>query len=497
MSRDAALVFLAGILFVGMSYQPLWPTDLWDHVTYGRYILESGTIPTAEPLIELTESAGMVDIAWGSQVLMAWLASSESLGIAALQTLAGFLIAASCGTVAWTVANRSKFLAPGVIAAGVLLIVNWQQFRVFRPQSIGCLFFAVLLFALTRRLVGRLPARISVAVMFVVWANMHGSFAVGLTLLGTFCIGHYADAFWRTRSLRRALTSVRAQTMVRLIFLCVAATLINPNGYRIYPEVLQVGRHPNITSMYEWGALSLSSRQGMAMLSACLMLATLRFFSGARIRTDLLISLGLFVSLTVWSSRMINWSSPIIAVCIGVQSAALLRRLSRNREVRSHDRLTGKLSTQRRLVSAALLICLFATPLGRQLVMGRKADPKDSLSLVTPVKLSQFLPSLNEDISDGITFVPAEWSGFFRHKVPTLRPMVNLHVHLIPPDVWNDYLRLAFGSDQTDKLLTKYNIRLVVTDRRRNGPLIQFMRTASDFEQVYVDAQSRVFRRRN
>ena len=129
--------------------------------------------------------------------------------------------------------------------------------------------------------------------------------------------------------------------------------------------------------------------------------------------------------------------------------------------------------------------------------MGRKADPKDSLSLVTPVKLSQFLPSLNEDISDGITFVPAEWSGFFRHKVPTLRPMVNLHVHLIPPDVWNDYLRLAFGSDQTDELLTKYNIRLVVTDRRRNGPLIQFMRTASDFEQVYVDAQCRVFRRRN
>ncbi|MBX3440094.1 MAG: hypothetical protein KF861_21570, partial [Planctomycetaceae bacterium] len=57
-----------GLLYVVLSYQPLWHTDVWGHLSYGRWIWEQGRLPSSEPLMPLARGIPFVDTAWLTQV---------------------------------------------------------------------------------------------------------------------------------------------------------------------------------------------------------------------------------------------------------------------------------------------------------------------------------------------------------------------------------------------------------------------------------------------
>ena len=73
--------------------------------------------------------------------------------------------------------------------------------------------------------------------------------------------------------------------------------------------------------------------------------------------------------------------------------------------------------------------------------------------------------------------------------------MVNLHVHVIPEEVWSDYLRLANGPADWNGLLDRYGINLVITDKQRQGGLIRQLRASTDHRRIYEDHQAVVFER--
>ena len=53
-----------GLVYLALSYQPLWHTDLWGHLGYGRWIWEHGRLPETEPLMPLAEGMAFIDSAW-------------------------------------------------------------------------------------------------------------------------------------------------------------------------------------------------------------------------------------------------------------------------------------------------------------------------------------------------------------------------------------------------------------------------------------------------
>jgi len=90
--------------------------------------------------------------------------------------------------------------------------------------------------------------------------------------------------------------------------------------------------------------------------------------------------------------------------------------------------------------------------------------------------------------------MPAEWAGFLtRFGPPGLKPMVNLHVHVIPELVWSDYVRLIDGPADWDGLLDRYGINLVIADKVRNERLVKVLRESEDYETKYEDVQAVVF----
>ena len=71
-SVSALFVLLLGILMVTLfGSRPLWPTDLWDHVNYGTWILENRSVAATEPLMPLAEGVPLVNTVWLAQVGLA------------------------------------------------------------------------------------------------------------------------------------------------------------------------------------------------------------------------------------------------------------------------------------------------------------------------------------------------------------------------------------------------------------------------------------------
>ena len=45
----AGLVFAVGIIYLIFCMRPLWHTDIWGHLAYGRVIYEGKSLPATEP----------------------------------------------------------------------------------------------------------------------------------------------------------------------------------------------------------------------------------------------------------------------------------------------------------------------------------------------------------------------------------------------------------------------------------------------------------------
>ena len=99
-------------------------------------------------------------------------------------------------------ANRTSISA--VTAAVTAYLLALPITGTIRPQLFGMLGFAATLWA-----IARLPSRKHplawLPALFALWANLHGSFAMGLVALGCYCLGH---------------TWIAAQTVDRAAMVC-------------------------------------------------------------------------------------------------------------------------------------------------------------------------------------------------------------------------------------------------------------------------------------
>jgi hypothetical protein len=232
--------------------------DLWVHLLTGLRILRSGSIPRVDDLSYTATGSPWVDHEWLTQTLFAQI--FEAVGPTGLWLLKVGAAAATAYLLWRMIARRSQVAwARGLAMVLVLAIVS-RGFSM-RPQIATYLGTAWLLDWIdagdASQLTGASWRRIAaLALVFALWANLHGGFVFGIGVLALFAaLPPFASAAWRWGALAAAL----------------AAACLNPFGPRLFAYVaseLQIG-HP----LTEWQPTALLAPEHRPLLLALIALA--------------------------------------------------------------------------------------------------------------------------------------------------------------------------------------------------------------------------------
>ncbi len=234
MGLRALSVFLFVFLFAFYSIRSaatLDPDFGW-HLQFGRLIGTTGKIPLTDPYSYTMPSYHFVDHEWGMDIIIAKV--YDSFGMWPL-TIGAALI----GITTLIIIGRGTNLRWGAI---VLFLVGGTliEFVGVRPQIISWLFLAVLTSLLFQKNLWQ-RYRFFLPLLFLLWANLHGGFAIGIVVLGIFVFGQMAES-----------RTFDSKDFAVFIF-SFLATLCNPYGYHLWTEVLKSATDPVLrNSVQEW-----------------------------------------------------------------------------------------------------------------------------------------------------------------------------------------------------------------------------------------------------
>lgn len=294
----AVLVLLGFILLVSSLSAPSDPDMGW-HLQNGLYILQNWHLPTGDVYSWTMPNYPWVTHEWGADVLMALLNGWG--GLWALVIFFAAIIASAFYIVSGGISNSR---AIRILVAIIGVFISWTIVGV-RPQMITLLGVAILLYLVFNwkekphpRWLMWLPP------LFLLWTNLHGGFSVGFIILLVFGAGellrHILSAGRKNPSL---LTTAHFWALAKWSGLAFLATLVNPNGWRVYWELYQTFVDRDVLNrIMEWLPITLTSvgsyNMGLMVLLLIFLLITNR---GRFDTTKLVLVVAIFIfSLTSW-----------------------------------------------------------------------------------------------------------------------------------------------------------------------------------------------------
>lgn len=483
-----------GLLFLIANYHALWHTDVWGHLSYGRYLWRTGVLPSTEPLMHLSAGVAFVDSVWLCQLL--GFGMFNWAGAAGLQFAYAVFLTTSAGMLLWRMYARTRMAWLCLAGVGCVGWVNWQQLLIIRPQLAGLVCFILLLTILTRR-TWSVWNWVIIPGIFVLWANLHGSFPMGLCLLAAYSGGRAGDILLKTRRLASVFRDDKTRRYFLLLELSAAVVLINPYGFGLYGEVLSFAAQPNLTDLVEWHPLHLRMSQGRAFAVVSILLIIVYRWTPRRVSvTEVFLLLGLALC-ALWSSRMILWWAPPAGYFLVLHSHAVLRRRQRRHQQQSRQRPEAEVPARAgkwSVVTIGLWWVFFAiTPFASTVLHGNRPPIEKSVSEFTPLGVTEYL---REHPPQGQIFNTFEWGDYLLWAGPDdLQIFVASHVHLVPRTVWKQYLQVINMVTGWEEILARYGVNTIVLDYRYRAGLIRRLKRNVDWKLAFEDDRGAVFER--
>lgn len=227
------------VLFALLSFTATDP-DLWGHTRFGLDMLDSRSIPAADPY-SFTSDRPWVNHEWLSEVLMGL--SYRAGGPTGMVVLKMILLVAAFGLILREFVRRDVPPMAQDLLLALAIVGCYAIVRTLRPQTFSLLLFSGFLIAVRRAEDGDRRALWLIPACMPLWPNLHGGWLVGLGVYG-------------------AWTAIRVLTPIgpsRLEWAAAGlatllATLVNPEGvgmWRFLWDTVGLGR-PDIA---EWQPL--------------------------------------------------------------------------------------------------------------------------------------------------------------------------------------------------------------------------------------------------
>ncbi len=474
-----ALVLLAAL--IDWSRQPLWHTDVWGHLAYGRVYAETGQLPDREPLLALSEPVEYVAPAWLSQ----WggYHLDRHGGAVGLQLFHAVAIAGSCGVLYLCLKRRDGEELPALLILAAYVALEWQQILVIRPQmaALVCFSLVLLFFRGRRRTWFALP-------VLLLWVNLHGSFPIGLVAPGLMLLGESLDVWARTGTLRRVWSNHHRQRQALILACLTGVTLCNPYGVRLIVEVLTFSGNPNLSTLVEWKPIYETPRQGTVVLVVVIVSVIVLMLSRRRFRWREGLPALAFGVLMFASSRYIVWFAALWSLAIFPHWCDLCARLVLRRQT---PRDAAQLPRPGWWIAIATIGALACTPFGWAVLGRGEWSPRAAYGSRTPLAATEVLAAR---VPKGLVLNTMEWGDWLLWSVPDgPRPFVASHVQFLPARVWDDYQLVSKSRPGWREAAARYPFVAALLDARKQRELIDELDRDPRWERIYSDSLAAVF----
>lgn len=502
--RWVAALALAGIaaLFLVLSLQRIWASDLWWQLRTGQYILEHG-FPATDALSCTVPNNAWIELRWLFCVVILKLYQLGGAGL--LICFESSMLAAAFGVYAFN--NRRALSVPlGTLALALGVLTAYQRF-VVRPELVTYLLMAVFVVMLDARRKGRCRRAIWILpALQVLWVNSHTLFVFGPVAACAFAGADTLARWWRLltasdapapRGPRRSKPTPTHRPRAFDIPLCAVAVLvvgacfINPWGVdgAVFPLILLEETRPGhilAQTIEEFTSPFYGGQWGPAYAFACglAVLGAVTFALNWR-KTDL-------ARLFLWSAHVYFAFTSArnlgIFGFIGVWS--VLANLSDVLESGSAPRAISMPSSRTRAAGHALvgLVALFTTwSVLSERFLSQHQEPRPlsfgTMRSITPSAATEFLlasgakPQLFHSMRDASYLT---WAARDKYKV-----FVDGRLEVYTAAFVGDFLR--FLSKDWNEFSAQHAINTVIVNRDEFPLLGSRLAGRADWVLVYLD----------
>ena len=204
----------------------------------GEYIIETNTIPSHDLYSYSSPDLPWVVYQWGFEVLIA--GAYKVAGFHGAVWVCSVIIASILllfFKLLRMIGSSTMIAFPLTLLAGSVAGIDWDV----RPGIVSQLLFIVTLFTLQEyKLTKDSRALYKLPLIFIIWANTHLGFVLGLVTIGFTILERYL--FFTSEKDFVSKTQERREIvfLVSLLGICLLATLLNPNTYQLIPYFARV-----------------------------------------------------------------------------------------------------------------------------------------------------------------------------------------------------------------------------------------------------------------
>ncbi len=449
------LIILAAFAFY-TALVPQPPNDLWWHLKIGEYVYAQKTIPTTNLFAwTLPTDQPFYYAAWLGEWLLYVLYRLGGIDLTLF--VRNLLTLATFGLLAWEMRQRSGSWR---ISALTLTLASLMCMTVplVRTQMWCWLPFLLFLILLRRYTRGEIHGAWLLALvgLMIFWVNVHGTFIMGLLLVGAYFTGEAMRTLLRQP---QALPGRKVAWLGAIGLLVAISTLVNPRTSEIFGYLSNLMTDQPVQQLVdEWKSPTPLGLANTTFYISILALIAVLAISRFRPRpTDTLLVAG-FLWLAWDGQRSILWYAlavmPILAEAVS-QLPITVKALPAPRSL--VNTLAAALLFVPFILVQPWLVESFPLPPAYWEQVHQGAPEGRMLSSDTPIAAVQYL----QEHPGGNLFNEMGFGSYLIWAVPEQGVFVDTRIELYPYSLWADYIRISQGV-RYNALLEQYGANRIL-----------------------------------
>ena len=493
LQEGALLLSLISLLGLQMDNFAGDPGVGW-HLATGKWIAQHGAVPKVDPFLASTVARPWVSDQWLADYLF-----NQLFQLGSWPLLYAVLTAVYLVTYFLFLHGGLKHLGTGALAAtaGTLVAFKAGQIHfILRPVLFSFLFFAaVFVWVLAAERSREPPARVAWLILpaaFMLWANLHPGFVLGLFLMGALAVSVF---------LRRVCEISIWGPYVGLALVCGLATVINPQFFELHRSILALQQSSYFMQLHEeWRPIQPGTPEGDLFIAALILVALGAVFGKGERRAGGDFPLLMFLAFAWWTLNAVRMV-PFFGIVAAYPVACSLQSLGRTlpfQRLRSFRRLKeaftffeereGRSRGTGGLLAIGVLVLLFSSITFGNLILFRGPfGPKESKFPYAAV--AELLKRRGDAGGAPWTVAAgAEWGGFIAFwGQGQLKPLIDDRNTMLGEEFYRRYEEHVENGKNWEEFLNAQSADVVLLQPER--PLIKAFRAApsSGWDVVFTD----------